>query len=128
MLLDTEGGEGQRIAATTEAARILRGGGFTLLVVDGLGTAQVPATIFGRAVSLSAGAFALARLSDAPILPVAVRWHGGAVRITAGAPISPGEATEMAAALARWLETYLREHPGELTFTVAKLLRAAGTT
>jgi hypothetical protein len=124
-LLGTEGSEAQRVAAFTEAARILRGGGFVLVVVDGFGSARLPVTLFDREASISAGAFRLARLGGAAMLPIAVRWQGSGVRFDAGAPIAPGDPGAMAAALAAWLEGYLRRHPEELTFPVARLLGSA---
>jgi lauroyl/myristoyl acyltransferase len=113
------------VAATIEAARILRGGGFALLAVDGVGTARVPVTLFGTETSVSAGAFALARLAGAPVLPIAVRWQGSGVRFDTGDLIPSGAAEEMAASVAAWLEGYLDRNPGELTPPVAKLLSSA---
>lgn len=113
------------MAAFTEAARILRGGGAVLLVVDGFGSARVPMRLFDRDVMVSAGAFRLARLAGAPILPIAVRWRGRGVSFDTGGSIRPGEPEAMAAALAAWLEDYLRRRPGELTYPLVRLLRSA---
>ncbi len=119
-------GEGRRVAAVTAAARILRSGGFALLVLDGPGTARVPLTLFGHESSVSAGAFALARLAGAPVLPIAARWQGAGVRFEYGDLIPSGAAEVMAASVAAWLEGYLRRNPGELTPPVARLLGSAG--
>ncbi len=124
-VLSAKGSEGHRVAAATEAARILRSGGFALLAVDGFATARVPVTLFGRETSLSAGAFALARLAGAPVLPIAARWQGMGVRFEYGDLIPSGAAEAMAASVAVWLEGYLYRNPGELTPAVAKLLRSA---
>lgn len=121
--LPTLGSEAQRVAAVMEALRTLRGGGYALVVVDGFGSARVQQTVLGREVSLSRGAFALARLAGAPILPVAVRWRGPAVEILAGQVIAPTDEASMAAALAAWLEAYLRAHPGAPSFALKRLLR-----
>ena len=56
------------------------------------------------------------------MLPIAVRWQGSGVRFDTGEPIAPGDPQAMAAALAAWLEDYLRRHPEELTRPVARLL------
>ncbi len=126
-LLGAEGSEAQRVGAFTEAVRILRDDGFVLVVVDGFGSARLPVRLFDREASISAGAFRLARLGGAAMLPIAVRWQGGGVRFDTGEPIVPGEAGAMAADLAAWLEGYLRRHPEELTLPVARLLGSAPT-
>lgn len=118
----TLGGETQRAAAVMEALRTLRGGGYALVLVDGFGTARMPQTVLGREVSLSRGAFALARLADAPVLPLAVRWRGPAVEILAGQVIEPADEASMAKAMVVWLDGYLHEYPGELSYALARLL------
>jgi lauroyl/myristoyl acyltransferase len=120
------GGEAQRAAAVTEAVHTLRAGGYALVVVDGLGNAPVNSLILGRRMAFASGAFALARLADAPLVPLAVRWHGPAVEIVAGPAIAPEQETAMAAALAGWLEQYLREHPSELSFGLSQRLGRGG--
>jgi lauroyl/myristoyl acyltransferase len=125
--LPTFGGEAQRAAAVTEAVHTLRAGGYALVVVDNLRDARVPATLLGRSVPLAGGAFALARLAPAPLLPVAVRWRGPSVAIVAGEMIEPADETAMADSLARWLEAYLRRHPRELSFTLSKRLGLGGS-
>jgi lauroyl/myristoyl acyltransferase len=121
-LVRTVGGEQKRVAAAVEALHTLRDGGYVLVVVDGIGTALVQQQILGQPVSLAAGAFALARLAHAPMLPVAVRWRGAAVEIISGAVIAPAEESVMASSLVAWLEDYLRAHPGEFSFTLSRLL------
>lgn len=122
-VLSATGSEGQRVAAATEAARIVRSGGFALLLVDGVGNARVPITLFGHETSLAAGAFALARLAGAPVLPIAVRWQGMHVRFECGDLIPSAAAETMAASVAAWLEGYLYRNPGEFTRAIATLLR-----
>ena len=112
----------QRIQAFTHAVRTLRSGGFALVVADAFGTARVPATVLGRDVDLAGGAFALARLTGAPLLPLVPRWERGTVRMLAGDRIPAGDPSMMAAALGGWLEDYLREHPRELTAQIAEAL------
>lgn len=112
----------QRVRAFVHALRTLRAGGFALIVADAFGTAQVQTKILGRDVALAGGAFALARLTGAPLLPVVPRWERGTLRIVAGDRIPAGDPSVMAAALGAWLEDYLREHPDELTAEVAGAL------
>ncbi len=116
--------EWQRVAAFSHCARTVRAGGFALVTADGLGGARVMTTLLGREVPLSAGPFALARLTAAPLLPVAARWRGRALHVAAGEPIPVADPAEMASAVARWLEGYLREHPEELSVRWARLLGA----
>ena len=67
-------------------------------------------------ISMSRGAFALARITATPLMPLAARWHGSAVEIVCGDAIAPGGSERtMAAEAAVWLERYLREFPGEVT-------------
>lgn len=118
----TLGDEQQRAAAVVEALHTLRSGGYALVVVDEVGSAPVHQEVLGRPVPLATGAFALARLADAPMLPVAVRWRGPGVEIVAGEAIAPDDETTMAATLAAWLEGYLRAHPRELSFNLSRRL------
>lgn len=115
-------GEAQRTGAFTEAVHTLRDRGYALVVVDGVGTGLIQETLLGRPISVSRGAFALSRLAQAPLLPVAVRWRGAAVEILAGDPIPPAGEAAMAAELVAWLERYLRRYPGELSYPLARLL------
>jgi hypothetical protein len=62
------------------------------------------------------------------MLPVAVRWRGAAVEIAAGNVIAPADETAMAAALVAWLELYLRQYPGEFSFTLSRLLGIRSAT
>ena len=110
----TLGGEQQRAAAVVEALHTLRAGGYALVVVDGVGTGLVQTTVLGRPVSLAAGAFALARLADAPLLPVAVRWRGAAVEIVAGEQIAPTDDAAMATALVAWARALPAPAPGRV--------------
>jgi hypothetical protein len=120
------GGETQRVAAVTEAVHTLRAGGYAFVVVDRVGNAPVQAEVLGRTIVFAGGAFALARLADAPLLPLVARWRGAAVEIVAGEPIAPAGKMEMAGRLSRWLEQYLRQHPCELSFPLSQRLAAGG--
>lgn len=125
--LRTSEGEAQRVAAVIQAIHTLRQGGFVLVVADGPATARVEQILLGRPISLPSGAFALARLSGAVLVPVAARWRGAAVEILAGDPIPPAPEATMASALVGWLERYLRDHPEELTYPLSRLLGVRGT-
>ena len=116
-------GESQWERARTfhELVNALRAGKFVFINPDAfeagqfdVSTIEVP--MLGRRQRLARGAFALARISRTPIVPLAARWRGTAVEVTIGEPVSPdcGEA-EMATATARWIDGYLRERPGEIS-------------
>jgi lauroyl/myristoyl acyltransferase len=117
--------EWDRAAAFRRALATLRGGGFVVLLVDGHGShLEVP--LMGRKVGLARGAFALARASGAPIVPLTARWRGAAVEIVAGEPLPPGDEQETAAAFARWIEARVREAPGEILPSFVQLIRTSG--
>jgi hypothetical protein len=105
----------QRAAALRRAVTALRTGGSVFMLVD---ANEVPATVevtlFGRTTRLARGAFALARMTGSPLVPLAARWRGSRVEIVTGDPIPPAAEAVMAAAAARWLEGFVRESPEEL--------------
>jgi len=104
-----------RAADFRQAIDTLRAGGSVFLLVD---ANELPATVeielFGQRTGLARGAFALSRMTGAPVVPVAPRWRGSRVEILAGDPIGPGEEGEMAAVAARWLEEFIRANPQEI--------------
>jgi hypothetical protein len=116
-------GELDRIRAVKEAVDALRAGQFVAVAVDLVGTACVPATLFGEPITLRGGGFAFSRLANAPMLPVTAQWRGARVQILHGQLIPPDEDQVMAAALTRWLEGYLRENPRYVTRTIFHLAR-----
>lgn len=121
---ETAGSEEQRARAFHRAVGQLRGGGYVLLPIDPQEAARVPAPFFGRTLLLARGAFALARVARAPILPVVTRWRSVRVEIHCGPLIEPEDSEEaMAAIAAGWLESYLAGAPGEVTPRVFQLLR-----
>jgi hypothetical protein len=114
-LLGIEADSSQRAAVFRRAVEALRGGGFVFVVVDAYKTAAtVEATFLGRQVRLARGGFALARITGAPIVPLAARWRGRRIDIVAGDPILAGDESAMAGAVTSWLEDYVRENPGEI--------------
>jgi hypothetical protein len=120
--------EWQRARTFRRMVSTLRSGGVALVNLDGfhpddsMATIEVP--MLGRSLPLARGAFALARIAPAPIVPIVTRWRGTAMEVTVGDPISPehGEA-RMAAATGDWLERYLREMPGEISVFLLELMR-----
>ena len=121
----TRGGVEQRACVLRDAVRQLRARGFVILAVDRPGGALTdPVACLGRLVRFRRGAFALARITGAPVVPVTARFEGGQrIRVLAHAPlprpaVSSGEAlafeAELAKAAAHWLETYLRAASDQL--------------
>jgi mRNA-degrading endonuclease toxin of MazEF toxin-antitoxin module len=124
-LIDVSPGQQARAAGVARAIKALRAGGWAVTVVDGKSDATLPTVMFGRHVGLPRGAFAIARLANTPILPLAARWHGARIVIDAGSAIEPAAEETMAQAVATWLERYLTAHPEQTLAPVATLLRQA---
>lgn len=108
-------------AAFRRARERLRDGGAVLLAVDARDvSATVPVPCFGRARTMARGPFALARITGAPIVPLAARLDGDrVVRIAIGPEVAgegEGDAleTSLAAGAAAWLEAFVRDSPGQL--------------
>jgi len=106
----------------------LRSDAVAMLLPDGLRvgdrsvrTIEVP--MLGRSLRLASGAFALARLTRVPVVPLAARWEGTAMAVTVGDPVAPDLGEDgMAAAVGAWIEGYLRERPGEISKFILDLL------
>jgi lauroyl/myristoyl acyltransferase len=124
--MDVGDDQWQRAAAFRNALEALRSGEFVCLAVDGKGAPLVEAPLLGRRIGLARGAFALARMTGAPIIPVAPRWRGTGIGIVAGDPVAPGDDSAMAAALTRWMESFVLESPGEIVPSLVALLREGG--
>lgn len=99
------------------------------MAVDVGGTSQTaPVPCFGRARAMARGPFALARLTGAPLIPLAAQLDGDrVVRVPAGPPLAgngAGDAleTSLAAAAAAWLEDTIRRSPGQLRRCVLQWL------
>lgn len=121
--------ERQRARTLNRTVAALRSDGVVLVMLDGLRVddetvPSIEVPMLGRRLPLARGPFALARLSRAPVVPMAARWSGSAMAMTVGDPIAPdlGEA-EMAAAAGAWLERYLLERPGDISVFLLDLLR-----
>lgn len=135
----------RRTIALRNAIDVLRGGGRVLAVMDGpFGSHSEPVACLGRRIVLRRGAFALARLTGAPVLPAVARWnqHGDiepfidvALQVTPGTsvlrstpPSGDDYERELTTAAARWLERYLIAYPEEAwPYTIANFLQAPPT-
>lgn len=121
--------EWQRARTFHRALGTVRAGGTVLTMLDGAHTDDYPVStihvpMLGRSLPLARGAFALARIGRAPIVPIVLRWRGTAMDATVGDPIAPDLGEErMAAAAAEWLERYLRRVPDEISVFVLERLR-----
>lgn len=105
-----------RAACVARAIRGLRDGRFVAGAVDTVDTAaEVEAALFGRAIRLARGPFAIARLARVPLVPVATTWDGRRPAVLAGRPISSSDEPELIAQTARWLEEHLGRHPGDIS-------------
>jgi hypothetical protein len=126
------GGRDDRSAAFRRAVRRLEQGGVVLVAADVRDvSATAPVPCFGRARTMARGPFALARLTGAPLVPLAPRLDGDrVVRVAIGAPlIGEGAAdaleTSLAAGAAAWLEAFVRGSPGQLRRCVIEWLLEA---
>ena len=126
------GGRGDRSAAFRRALRRLEQGGVVLVTADARDvSATAPVSCFGRARTMARGPFALARLSGAPLVPLAPRLDGDRlVRLAIGPPLigeGTGQAleTSLAAGAAAWLEAFLRHSPEQLRRCVLEWLLEA---
>jgi lauroyl/myristoyl acyltransferase len=124
-MLEVGDGEWGHARSLLRAVETLREGGSVFAVLDEDDATTIDAPLLGRTVALARGAFALARMTGTPIVPLAIRWRGSAVEVTFGEPISEATEAEMAAAATAWLERYLIESPGEITARTFALLGAA---
>lgn len=94
--------------------------GIVVVPVDPASGTFLDVEFFGRTLRMARGAFALARLSGAPLIPTLVVWRGQEIDLMLGEAIQPqagdlpGGAIEhervMATKLASWLEGHLRAH------------------
>lgn len=116
------GTDQQRAAVFHRAVETLRNGGFVLVALDPQEAQRVPAPFFCRTIQLARGPLAMARIAKVPLVPAVARWNGHAIDLTIGDPIPPREEQEMAADAGAWLERYLTENPGELSYRILELM------
>jgi lauroyl/myristoyl acyltransferase len=111
-------GKGSETGAVLRAIKLLKEGGIIGMPVDSdLGTAM-EVSILGREATFRRGAAALARMSGAPVHPVAAYWTKGRnyATIRIGPEIeakgsTPAEQEQsIADGLARWIENFIVEH------------------
>jgi hypothetical protein len=107
--------EASRVAVARGAARALQDGGFLFMTPDAQGTARVTAELMGIRLSLASGAFALARMTASPMVPIALRWRGSAIEAVIGRPIAPGSESLMAAQLLQWFGEYFRDNRAQMS-------------
>lgn len=116
------GTDQQRAAVFHRAVETLRNGGFVIVALDPQEAQRIPVPFLGRTIQLARGPFAMARVAKVPIVPVVARWDGYAIDLIVGDPFSPGEEPAMAADAGAWLERYLTENPGELSYRILELM------
>lgn len=112
----TAGGVELRAALLHDALGTLRAGGLVTTVLDGTHGGAFRVSVLGRGIDFGQGAFTLARLSGAPIVPVAALWRGNRVECRTWPAIAdPGEA-------ALWLERFLRMSPEQCSLGLLRQL------
>ena len=116
------GSDQQRAATFHRAVERLRQNGFVILALDPREAQRIAVPFFGGTLQLARGPFAMARVARAPIVPVVARWEGEGIELVFGEALVGSDETALAAEAGRWLEGYLRESPGELSYRVLELL------
>ena len=115
--------EHQRAAAFRAALRMLRNGGAVMMAIDPVRDGGIEVPFLGQRVRLAPGAFRLARMAGARIVPLAARWAGNEIEIVRGEAIAGDDEQALAAAIARWLENYVTASPGELNRRLRRLMK-----
>lgn len=133
-LATTNSDERQQAAALWRAVHWLRDMGVVAVAVDGGdGRRTAPVPCLGRGMVFGRGAFAMARLSGAAMLPLVGVWTpSGRIRMCAGDVMTfPGDlsAEEFEAASARafaaWYEGVILSHPSQVRVeTIRRFLTA----
>jgi lauroyl/myristoyl acyltransferase len=95
--------------------RWLREGGFVFLALDPHTASWVHAPFRGKTLRLARGAFALARITGVPLVPVVARWRGAHIELVFGDALTGSDEQVLASRVAQWLESYLGDHPGEIS-------------
>lgn len=125
-----------RASALKRAIDHLRAGGLVVATLDGPGgTSTGEVTCLGRRIVLRRGAFTLARLTGAPLVPVVCAWTTRShIDVRIAAPIERSRSAEltataleddMAVRTARWLDAYLRAEPQEIWLSTLRNYLAA---
>jgi lauroyl/myristoyl acyltransferase len=116
------GTDQQRAAVFHRAVETLRNGGFVIVALDPQEAQRIAVPFLGRTIQLARGPFAMARIAKVPVVPVVARWDGHAIDLIVGDALPPGEEQEMAKDAGAWLERYLTENPGELSYRILELM------
>jgi hypothetical protein len=112
----TEGDEQMRAAALHGALLHLRRGGLVVLALDVIQDREIETRCLGRCLRLAPGAFALARWTGMPIIPLVARWTSSGVRVETSEAVGTPEEVAM------WLERYLLESPSQITLGLLRTL------
>lgn len=119
--------ERRRTRTFYESARFLRAGGSVVMPLDPFVASSFRVPFFGGTAPIARGAFALSRITGAPIVPMVARWRGTRVELVAGTPLAAADGPEreqaLAAETARWLEDYLRASPEEISLRILDLMQ-----
>lgn len=114
-----------RAAALKRAVDALRAGEVVVGTLDGPGGASTrEVTCLGRRIVLRRGAFTLARITGAPVVPVVCAWTPRQhIEMRVAPPIARPDRQDlngtefeddMAMRTAAWIDAYLRAHPQEI--------------
>jgi hypothetical protein len=124
---DRVGSTDQERAATFHRAIERLRDGFVLMALDPREAQRIEVPFLGGTLQLARGPFAMARVARVPIVPVVARWDGNEIELVFGDPLPvSNDERAMATSAACWLERYLQERPGELSYRVLELMRNAG--
>jgi len=114
----TEGGEQQRAMAFHRALLHLRDGGIVVIPLDVTEGPSIPMPCLGHTLRLAPGAFALAKATRAPMIPIVAQWTRTGISMLSGESL-PQPTPEATAA---WLESYLLASPSEITLGLVRSL------
>lgn len=112
----TAGSVESRTNALRAAISELGGGGYVVTTLDGGQGAATDGRVLGRRLDLGQGAFVLARLADAPVIPVVALWEGDRVVCDLAPAVDDAEAA------AQWLDRLLAREPRQITLGLLRQL------